>query len=42
VRIKLTSSSPFGGARASEPLDEDEEDDEPAAKPARKTPARRR
>jgi ribosome-associated protein len=42
VRIKLTSSSPFGGARASEPLDEDEEDEEPAAKPARKTPARRR
>ena len=41
VRIKLTSSSPFGGASASEPLDEDEED-EPAAKPARKTPARRR
>jgi ribosome-associated protein len=42
VRVKLTSSSPFGGARASEPLDDDEEDDEPAAKPARKTPARRR
>jgi ribosome-associated protein len=44
VRIKLTSSSPFGGASASEPLDEDEEDeeDEPAAKPARKAPARRR
>jgi ribosome-associated protein len=41
VRIKLTSSSPFGGASASEPLDEDEED-EPAAKPARKAPARRR
>ena len=41
VRIKLTTSSPFGGASASEPLDEDEED-EPAAKPARKTPARRR
>ncbi|WP_429408812.1 ribosome silencing factor [Paraburkholderia sp. GAS82] len=41
VRIKLTSASPFGGASASEPLDEDEED-EPAAKPARKTPARRR
>ncbi|MEW6345138.1 MAG: ribosome silencing factor [Paraburkholderia sp.] len=42
VRIKLANPSPFGGARASEPLDEDEEDEEPAAKPARKTPARRR
>ena len=42
VRVKLSSPNTFGGARASEPLDEDEEDDEPAAKPARKTPARRR
>jgi ribosome-associated protein len=46
VRVKLTSTSPFGGARASEPLDDDEEDADaagaPAAKPARKAPARRR
>jgi ribosome-associated protein len=42
VRVKLASSNPFGGARSSEP-DEDEEDDAPAAaKPARKTPVRRR
>ena len=41
VRIKLSTPDPFGGARASEP--EDEEDEEaPAAKPARKTAARRK
>ncbi|TKC83179.1 ribosome silencing factor [Trinickia terrae] len=45
VRVKLANTSAFGGARASEPLDdeEDEEDEAPAAKkPARKAPARRR
>ncbi|WP_133650641.1 ribosome silencing factor [Paraburkholderia flava] len=44
VRIKLASPNPFGGARASEPLDDDEEDEAPAPavkRPARKTPARR-
>ncbi|PMS18783.1 ribosome silencing factor [Trinickia dabaoshanensis] len=44
VRVKLTTTSPFGGARASEPEDEDEDEEEeaaaPAAKPARKSPAR--
>ena len=40
VRVKLQSSGGFGGAQVSAP---DDEDDEPAAaKPARKTPARRR
>jgi ribosome-associated protein len=40
VRIKLSTPSPFGGARAS---DDDEEDEEaPAAKPARKASARRK
>ena len=43
VRIKLSTPNPFGGAQASEPLDGEDEDDEPAKpKPARKTPARRR
>ena len=44
VRVKLTSTSAFGGARASEPLDDEDgdEDEAPAAKPARKAPARRR
>ena len=43
VRVKLLAPNPFGGARASEPLDdEDDEDEEPVAKPARKAPARRR
>ena len=43
VRIKLSTPDPFGGARSSEPDDEDEEDEAPAAKkPARKTPARRK
>src|SRR5579863_2907921 len=44
VRVKLTSTSAFGGARASEPLDDEDEDEDeaPAAKPARKAPARRR
>lgn len=46
VRIKLAKAGGFGGAQASEPLDdEDDEADAPAAKPAakkaaRKTPAR--
>ncbi|WP_341312789.1 ribosome silencing factor [Paraburkholderia sp. IMGN_8] len=42
VRLKLSAPSPFGGAHASEPLDEEDEDEAPAAKPARKAPARRR
>ena len=43
VRIKLSTPDPFGGARSSEPDDEDEEDDAPAVKkPARKTPVRRK
>ncbi|MBB5403255.1 ribosome-associated protein [Paraburkholderia youngii] len=41
VRIKLSTPSPFGGARASEP-DDEEDEDLPAAKPARKTGARRK
>ncbi|WP_116137268.1 ribosome silencing factor [Trinickia diaoshuihuensis] len=43
VRVKLANTSPFSGARASEPEDEDEDDDSaaPAAKPARKSPARK-
>ncbi|EEA02005.1 iojap-like protein [Burkholderia sp. H160] len=41
VRIKLSTPSPFGGARASE-SDDEEEDEAPAAKPARKTAARRK
>jgi ribosome-associated protein len=39
VRVKLQNPNTFGGARASEPMDEDE-DDAPAAKPARKTTRR--
>ncbi|MDE1182776.1 ribosome silencing factor [Paraburkholderia sp.] len=43
VRVKLTTPNPFGGAHASEPMeDEDDEEEAPAAKPARKAPARRR
>jgi ribosome-associated protein len=43
VRIKLSTSDPFGGARASEPEDEDEDEEAPAVKkPARKTAARRK
>jgi ribosome-associated protein len=43
VRIKLASPSPFGGARPSQPLEDDEEEAEPAvARPARRAPARRR
>ncbi|MFL9899167.1 ribosome silencing factor [Paraburkholderia fungorum] len=43
VRIKLSTPNPFGGARSSEPDDEDEEEDAPAVKkPARKAPARRK
>jgi ribosome-associated protein len=38
VRVKLQSAGGFGGARLSEP--DDEEDEEPAAKPARKTTRR--
>jgi ribosome-associated protein len=46
VRVKLTSTSAFGGARPSN-YDEDDESDEgedaaPVAKPARKTSTRRR
>lgn len=44
VRVKLTNTSPFAGARASEVDDEDEDDEvgaAPAAKPARKSPARK-
>jgi ribosome-associated protein len=43
VRIKLSTPDPFGGARSSEP-DEDEDDEEAPAvkKPARKTAARRK
>lgn len=40
VRVKLANTSPFAGARASEPEDEEDEDAAPAAKPARKSPAR--
>jgi ribosome-associated protein len=42
VRVKLSSPNTFGGARASEPLDDEDEDEEPVAKPARKAAARRR
>jgi ribosome-associated protein len=52
VRVKLTSASPFGGARPREPLAGDGEDEDDgdhddgavgsASKPARKTPAKRR
>jgi len=42
VRIKLSTPNPFGGARASESDDEDEDEEAPAAKPARKTAARRK
>ncbi|CAE6728143.1 ribosome silencing factor [Paraburkholderia aspalathi] len=43
VRLKLSTPDPFGGARLSEPDDEDEEDEAPAVKkPARKTPVRRK
>src|SRR6201992_4346026 len=41
VRIKLSTPNPFGGARASE-TDDEEEEEAPAAKPARKTTARRK
>jgi ribosome-associated protein len=45
VRIKLSTPDPFGGARASESDEDEDEDgdgDAPAAKPARKAPARRK
>jgi len=38
VRVKLQSAGGFGGARVT--ADEDDEEDEPAAKPARKTTRR--
>lgn len=38
VRVKLQSAGGFGGARVT--ADEDDEDEEPAAKPARKTTRR--
>jgi ribosome-associated protein len=41
VRIKLSTPSPFGGARASA-ADDEEEEEAPAAKPARKASARRK
>ncbi|SMG46698.1 ribosome silencing factor [Paraburkholderia susongensis] len=41
VRIKLSTPNPFGGARASD-ADEEEDEEAPAAKPARKTAARRK
>ncbi|BCF89197.1 MULTISPECIES: ribosome silencing factor [Paraburkholderia] len=43
VRVKLSAPNPFGGARPSEPLDDEDEDEEaPVVRPARKAPARRR
>lgn len=43
VRIKLSTPDPFGGARSSEPDDEEDEEEAPAVKkPARKTPVRRK
>ncbi|HEX7935690.1 MAG TPA: ribosome silencing factor [Paraburkholderia sp.] len=43
VRLKLSTPDPFGGARSSEPDEEDEDEEAPAAKkPARKTAARRK
>jgi ribosome-associated protein len=41
VRMKLAASGRFGGARPSEPLDDEEEDEAPAARPARKSAPRR-
>ncbi|HEX7910478.1 MAG TPA: ribosome silencing factor [Paraburkholderia sp.] len=42
VRLKLSTPDPFGGARSSEP-DEDEDEEAPAVKkPARKTATRRK
>jgi ribosome-associated protein len=41
VRMKLAASGRFGGARPSEPLDDEEEDEAPAATPARKSAPRR-
>lgn len=42
VRIKLASVSGFSGARASEPMDDDEDDIEEAAPVAKKAPAARK
>jgi ribosome-associated protein len=42
VRVKLSTPNPFGGARPSESLDDEDEDEAPVARPARKAPARRR
>jgi ribosome-associated protein len=43
VRLKLAANTGFVGARPSEPMDEEDEDEAPAAakKPARKTAARK-
>ncbi|NIE68784.1 ribosome silencing factor [Burkholderia sp. Ax-1719] len=43
VRLKLAANTGFVGARPSEPMDEEDEDDAPVAakKPARKTAARK-
>ncbi|MPW19897.1 ribosome silencing factor [Paraburkholderia sp. CNPSo 3157] len=42
VRVKLSVPNPFGGARPSEPIDDEDEEEAPVARPARKAPARRR
>ena len=42
VRVKLSTPNPFGGARPSELLDDEDEVETPVARPARKAPARRR
>ncbi|HWT36049.1 MAG TPA: ribosome silencing factor [Paraburkholderia sp.] len=45
VRVKLSTPNPFGGARPSEPLDgedDEEEEEAPVVRPAHKAPARRR
>jgi len=45
VRIKLANPSAFGGARASQPLvdeEDDEAEEQAVARPARRAPARRR
>ena len=42
VRIKLSTPSPFGDARANDGDDEEDDEEAPAAKPARKTAARRK
>jgi ribosome-associated protein len=42
VRVKLSTPNPFGGARPSESLDDEDEEEVHVARPARKAPARRR